>query len=231
MACAVAITTALAACGGGGGGGQADGAGSNDGSAATDGASNGAGAGAGGPSGGGSTGSPSAPADGASAVPSSEPVRDGAYVDTGSLNAFARAAVEGINAIRQTARACDGAVPANVSPAVGAISWNTRLEASAFAHAKDMQARDVVDHLGGNGSTVGQRVTAQGYAWRVVGENLGAGFDSFDALLRYWSTSPAHCRVLMDADFVEIGLAKVDGTSANTYSTFWALDLARVQER
>ncbi|MFT4103238.1 MAG: CAP domain-containing protein, partial [Burkholderiaceae bacterium] len=193
------------------------------------------GAGAGGESGGdpntGSTGDPVRTPDGTSTGDPPAAPRDGASVDIGSLNAFARAAVDGINAIRGTARACDAAAPAVVSPAVGPISWNTRLEASAFGHAKDMQARDVVDHLGSDGSTVGQRATAQGYVWQVVGENLGAGFDSFDALLRYWSTSPAHCRVLMDADFVEIGLAKIDGTSANTYSTFWALDMARVQER
>jgi uncharacterized protein YkwD len=42
-----------------------------------------------------------------------------------------------------------------------------------------------------------------------------------------WIASPGHCANLMNASFVEVGVACVPGTAGDTYSTYWTMDLGR----
>ena len=50
---------------------------------------------------------------------------------------------------------------------------------------------------------------AHGFKWEKAGENLAHGPGYFPDILEAWIQSPDHCRVLMDADMKEMGLAKV----------------------
>jgi len=49
------------------------------------------------------------------------------------------------------------------------VGIDMRLIGAARRHSDDMAANDFVSHTGSDGSTVGLRVTAQGYSWSWIG--------------------------------------------------------------
>ena len=79
-------------------------------------------------------------------------------------------------------------------------------------------------HLGSDGSTVTQRITSAGYAWRSVGDNVAAGSASATATVQQWLGSPPHCQNLMNATFVHVGGACRLNPSS-TYGYYWTIDL------
>ena len=56
---------------------------------------------------------------------------------------------------------------------------------AAYRHSRDMADHDHFSHTGTDGSTLGARVDAAGYAWSGVGENIGAGYGSLQLALPY----------------------------------------------
>jgi len=92
-----------------------------------------------------------------------------------------------------------------------------------------MVTHNFFSHTGSNGSTLAQRVNATGYAWSSLGENIAAGQTTVNTVVDGWIASPGHCANIMNPNFVHIGLACVRGTSSNTYSHYWTMDLGRPQ--
>ena len=142
---------------------------------------------------------------------------------TATDKAFADRVLESINAVRAVARKC-GAVD---YPAVGAVKWNSQAEQASLAHAQWLQQNNAFSHAGANGSTVGDRLTATGYVWQTVGENIAAGYPDLASVMAGWVDSPGHCVNLMNGQFTDLGVSLVPGTSANTYKTYWGMVLAR----
>lgn len=106
-------------------------------------------------------------------------------------------------------------------PAVGALAWNNALVSASLVHSDDMVAGNFFSHTGSDGSNAGQRMTAAGYVWRTWGENIAAGQRSVASVVGGWMNSPGHCANLMNANFRDIGVACVAGSSSNTYGTYW----------
>jgi uncharacterized protein YkwD len=50
-------------------------------------------------------------------------------------------------------------------------------------------------------------VTATGYTWRLVGENIASGQPTPEDAVAGWLDSPGHCVNLMDPRFTETGAA------------------------
>ncbi len=98
---------------------------------------------------------------------------------------------------------------------------------AASAHSQDMVSRSFFSHTGSNGSSPGQRVTATGYVWTTVGENIAAGYGSVAAAVDGWAASPGHCANLMNPNFTQLGIACVPGAAGNPYRTYWTMKLAR----
>jgi uncharacterized protein YkwD len=136
---------------------------------------------------------------------------------------FADQTLERINAVRAVGRKC-GAVDA---PAVGPLVWQAQTEQAALAHAQYLQQNNGFSHTGAGGSSVGDRLTATGYVWQTVGENIAAGYPDLATALQGWIDSPGHCVNLMSGSFTDLGVALVNGTSSNTYRTYWGMVLAR----
>lgn len=109
-----------------------------------------------------------------------------------------------VNALRAEGRSCGGDYFAPAPP----LAWNGRLEAAADVHTGDMAAHDHFNHVGTDGSTVGDRVSREGYAWRRVGENIARYQDSVEDVVSDWAESPGHCANLMDPSFAEFGAAE-----------------------
>ena len=131
--------------------------------------------------------------------------------------------IEALNAARAVPRTC-GDTP---YPAAGALSWQPQAEQAALAQAQYLQRENQFSHSGANGSTIGDRMSAAGYAWQAVGENLAAGYADFGAVLQGWLDSPGHCANVMNGSFVDVGVVLVQGTASNTYRTYWAMALGR----
>ena len=152
-----------------------------------------------------------------------DPAAAAASTATAADKSFADRTLEAVNAARAVARKC-GTVD---YPAVGPLKWNVQAEQAALAHAQYLQQNNLFSHTGANGSTVGARLTATGYVWSTVGENIAAGYVDLATVIQGWLDSPGHCVNLMNGNFVDLGVALVPGTSSNTYRTYWGMVLAR----
>ena len=60
----------------------------------------------------------------------------------------------------------------------GPLRLNKRLSAAAQKYAEDMAKRDFFDHRSPDGRGYQERITSEGYQWRAIAENLGAGLSS-----------------------------------------------------
>jgi uncharacterized protein YkwD len=131
----------------------------------------------------------------------------------------AGAAVAALNAVRAQAQSCDG----RQWPAAPALRWQATLGESARRYARELAARDRLDHVGADGATLRTRLREVGYVMRLSGENLAGGPETLDEVLALWLASPAHCENLMGADFQEFGLACVPGPGR--LQRYWVLQL------
>lgn len=125
-------------------------------------------------------------------------------VDTNSIEM-----VNQINKIRAEGCYCGDEYKKSVGP----IRWNDTLYKSAMTHAKQMHKFNFFSHYSRDGKDVGQRLTAHGYPWQVVGENIAEGQVNFKQVLDDWIKSETHCKMLMDERVDEMGIAR--------YKRFW----------
>jgi uncharacterized protein YkwD len=100
------------------------------------------------------------------------------------------------------------------------VTWHRRLKRAAQRHSNDMATNDFFDHMGSHGSQPSHRVSAAGYAWSTVGENIAAGFSSARAVITGWLDSPGHCANIMNPNFTQMGVARAINRDAE-YETYW----------
>ena len=93
---------------------------------------------------------------------------------------------------------------------------------AARAHAEDLARTGTISHEGSDGSTPGQRVTAAGYVWTSVGENVAAGQTSPEEVVAAWMKSEPHRRNLLDPRFTSAGMAAIDA-QASRWRTCWVM--------
>lgn len=129
----------------------------------------------------------------------------------------AKALLRQINTVRTKGCNCGGVR----YPAVPPVKWNAKLENAAIAHSNYMQRANRLTHTGRNGTTPGRRITAAGYRWSYMAENVAMGQQSTGQVMRSWLQSPAHCKNIMSPYVSEIGAA--------LSGRYWTLDLANPQ--
>jgi uncharacterized protein YkwD len=137
----------------------------------------------------------------------------------GNLSATA---VTAINNLRAQAQVCGG-VP---YPAVAPLTWDSRLAQAASGHSIDMAANGFFSHTGSQGSSVGSRVSATGYAWTLLAENIAAGQPGLSSVMSAWMNSAGHCENIMRASATQFALAcerRVGGGA----TPYWTMVLAR----
>jgi uncharacterized protein YkwD len=93
--------------------------------------------------------------------------------------------------------------------ATHALTLSPLLTKAAAVQAADMAAKNYMGHRGSDGSEVGVRTTRAGYRWRTVGENVAAGQQDAEAVVKSWLDSPGHCVNIMGPQFTEMGVAFV----------------------
>ena len=62
-------------------------------------------------------------------------------------------------------------------------------------------------------------IKKQDYEYTYVGENLAIDFISSEGVIDAWKKSPLHYKNLINADFKELGVAVINGTFENVYTT------------
>lgn len=95
-------------------------------------------------------------------------------------------------------------------PPVQKVKWNDTLYKSALSQAEDMYKHHFFKHFSTDGLDIGARLDQVGYNWKVAGENLGRGQESFDQVLKDWQNSYKHCMMLMNPKVDEMAIARVN---------------------
>ena len=99
-----------------------------------------------------------------------------------------------------------------------AVRLDSRLDAVALKQARAMAASGTVSHsVGGAFPT---RVAALHKS--RAGENIGAGFLSFDEMLKQWEASTGHRENLLIPGARRVGVGFVDNPKS-PYRKFWAM--------
>jgi len=91
---------------------------------------------------------------------------------------------------------------------VDKIVWNDQLYVTAASHASEMNEYQFFSHFSRKGEDIGERFDDLGYSWRYAGENLGEGQDTFEEVVKDWLESPSHCKMIMNENMKEMGIAK-----------------------
>jgi hypothetical protein len=125
--------------------------------------------------------------------------------------------LEWVNEVRATGFDCGSE---GVFGPAQPLAWNSALAAAAARHSKDMAEADFFDHVGTDGTTVGDRALDAGYDYYIVGENIAAGYDSAMEVLVAWLNSPGHCANIMHPLYEEYGSA-VEENPASYYQIYW----------
>lgn len=110
------------------------------------------------------------------------------------------------------------------------MRWHTKLFDTAVSHALDMATNNYFSHVSLDGRIFSERISAVGYDWAAVGENIAAGQTSIDQVMTEWLKSPGHCANIMNDDFTEIAVACVRNDTS-TYKRYWAMELGRPQSQ
>jgi uncharacterized protein YkwD len=105
-------------------------------------------------------------------------------------------------------------------PPVGPLSYHSALATAARGHSQDMAARGYFDHDTPEGVGPFQRAQAAGYPNAYVGENIGSGYTDAAKAMAGWMNSPGHCRNIMTADYVSLGVGYAF-TPSGDYHHYW----------
>lgn len=103
------------------------------------------------------------------------------------------------------------------------VTMHPRLQQAALLHSQDQAANGRMSHAGSDGSTLGQRITAAGYGWRLIAENVAAGQRTAASVTDAWLNSPGHRANMLDPRLVHIGIAVAHSADGTPY---WTMDLA-----
>lgn len=90
------------------------------------------------------------------------------------------------------------------------LKINDELVKAAQAKAADMASRDYWSHYTPEGVAPWSFVSATGYDYQSMGENLAAGFNDDDAVVNAWMASPHHRENILNKAYSEVGFAYAD---------------------
>jgi hypothetical protein len=105
------------------------------------------------------------------------------------------------------------------------LVMNANLVQAAQGHSNYMATTGILSHTGSGNSSVGQRVTAAGYGWNAVGENILYRWNlSAQGAFEQWWNSTGHRNNMMSATYCDIGIAS---TRHSDGRYFYTMVLAR----
>lgn len=103
-----------------------------------------------------------------------------------------------------------------------ALMYSAKLAEAAQKQACHMAAIGAISHTGAAGSSLAQRVTAEGYAFGFAAENVAAGYRSSQAVFSGWKGSRGHRANMLNRRATEIGI----GWAISGDTSYWVMVLA-----
>lgn len=100
-----------------------------------------------------------------------------------------------------------------------ALAYNGRLASSAYAKAQDMLAKGYWAHTSPDGLSPWTFVSATGYAYVAVGENLARDFSTDGGVMAGWMGSAGHRANVLNPGYRDIGIAVVSGSLNGSQTT------------
>lgn len=102
--------------------------------------------------------------------------------------------LDSINSLRQAA----GAPP---------VELDSKLNAAAATHARDMSIQNRPWHFGSDGSSPIDRIARVGYPGQLIGENISETYETELQTLAAWMEKPDTRRVILSSDARNMGFA------------------------
>lgn len=99
------------------------------------------------------------------------------------------------------------------------------LATAALRHSRDQASGGAMGHIGSDGSAPGDRLTAAGYPWALVSENVAAGYASASAVVSAWMDSPPHRATILSPRAIHAGAGYIHDPTA-PMRHFWTLNVA-----
>jgi uncharacterized protein YkwD len=104
------------------------------------------------------------------------------------------------------------------------LTESAELDQAAQTHTDEMTAQHYFAHPSSNGSTPGARVSATGYDWNAMGEDIAAGARTPYDVVALWMSDVGHCTTVLDPDFANVGIG-VSTLSTSFPGPTWTADL------
>lgn len=89
----------------------------------------------------------------------------------------------------------------------GAVELNSKLNAAAATHSRDMSVQNRPWHFGSDGSSPLDRVARSGYAGAMLGENISETYESELQTLSAWMEDAGTRSIIMDPAAVNMGFS------------------------
>ena len=102
---------------------------------------------------------------------------------------------------------------------LGKLKTNSALTQAAIAKAQDMFAKDYWSHVSPTGDQPWKFIRQAGYYYTYAGENLARDFDTSSQVVAAWMNSPGHRKNILNPNYLEIGVAVMDGTLQGKQTT------------
>jgi uncharacterized protein YkwD len=111
---------------------------------------------------------------------------------------------------------------------LGAVALDPKLMKLAETHARNMAARNQLEHtVGGQFS---DRIRKSGFDAKVAVENIGAGYHTLAEAFSGWRDSPPHRANMLHRGVTKMGIAAAYAPGTK-YKVFWTLILAAPDDR
>jgi uncharacterized protein YkwD len=106
------------------------------------------------------------------------------------------------------------------------LSPQSQLRAAARVQAADMACNHFTGHTGSDGSSVRDRVEAQGYSWSWIGENYMITSSGPQAAFNWWMNSEPHRNNILGSAYTEFGVGYIYSDEAD-YGGYYVVVFAR----
>ena len=150
------------------------------------------------------------------------PARSLAAVSAIAAGDFEQQVLDLVNKARAKKRKCG----ATTYKARKALVWDETLGSVAEAHSADMANRDFFNHTNPSGLDPFERMKKAGYSYRSAGENIAAGYDTPETVVKAWLKSKGHCKNIMSAKFTELGIGYVEDEDSD-WGYYWTQDFGK----
>lgn len=98
-----------------------------------------------------------------------------------------------------------------------ALTENQSLDTAAEKHAQEMAKNGKLSHFSKYHGKPSNRVTAEGYYYTSVGENIAYGQSTIDEVMKDWMNSAGHRRNILGQQYKEIGVGIAVGSDGRLY--------------